>query len=122
MKYKQIDSESIRTQSALRCLENDPELRSVFLTRIMMMEEAKVKEAEDRIQEERLNRKSIQKAAWVTKKKEITAKAVSRRRERAVVGEVRDDKLVDGVEGQVDTYTVSQDYKCELDVAVDKLH
>ena len=36
--------------------------------------------------------------------------------------EVRDDELVDGVEGQVDTYTVSQDFKCELDVPVDKLH
>ena len=42
--------ESIRTESAWRCLENDPELRSVILTRIRVMEEAKVKEAKDRLQ------------------------------------------------------------------------
>ena len=74
------------------------------------------------MQEERLKRKSVQKSSWETKKKEIAARAVSRKRGRAVVAGVRDDGLVDGVEGQVDTYTVSQDYKCELDVLVDRLH
>ena len=70
--------ESIRTESAWRCLEDDPELRSVILTRIRIMEEAKVKEAEDRLQEERRRRKSVPKTSWGKKKKEITARAVTR--------------------------------------------
>ena len=114
--------EDIKTESAWRCLEDDPRLRSVILTRIRVLEEARVKESEDKLQEERLKRKSVQKSSWEAKKKEIAARAVSRRRERAVLDGVRDDELVDGMEGQVDTYTVSQDYKCELDVLVDRLH
>ena len=68
--------ESIKTESAWRCLEDDPKLRSVILSRIRVMEEAKVKEAKDRLQEERLKRKSVQKSSWGTKKKEIAARAV----------------------------------------------
>ena len=83
--------ESITTEYAWRCLENDPALRSVILARIRVMEEAKVKEADDKLQEERLNRKSIQETAWLTKKKETSARALSRRTERAVMDEVRDD-------------------------------
>ena len=58
------------------------------------MEEAKVLEAEDKLQEERLNRKSMQKTAWLAKKKAISARAVSRRRDRAVMDEVRDDNTI----------------------------
>ena len=36
--------------------------------------------------------------------------------------EVRVDELAEGLDGQVDTYTVSQDYKYKLDGPVDKLH
>ena len=39
-----------------------------------------------------------------------------------MVDDVRDDELVNGVGGQANTYTVSHDYKCELDVPVDGLH
>ena len=58
------------------------------------MEEAQVSEAEDKLQEERLNRKSIQKTAWLAKKKAISARAVSRRRDRAGMDEVRDDNTI----------------------------
>ena len=43
--------ERIKTETAWSSMENDPELMSFILTRIRMVEEAKVKEAEEKLQE-----------------------------------------------------------------------
>ena len=77
-------------------MENDPEVRSIILTRIRMIEEAKVKEAEEKLQEERLTRKSMQRTSWLAKKKEITARALARKREMTEVDKVKEYDLVSG--------------------------
>ena len=69
-----------RTESAWRWLENDPELRSVILTRIRELEEARVKESEEILEEERRPRKALQKAAWLVKKKEIAGRMLARKK------------------------------------------
>ena len=63
-----------RTESAWRWLEDDPDLRSGFLTKIRELEEARVKESEERLEEEKQSRMEVQKAAWLAKKKEISGR------------------------------------------------
>ena len=49
------------------------------------MEEARVNEAEERLQEERLSRKALQKAAWLVKKKDIAGRIMARKKVTVVV-------------------------------------
>ena len=98
-------------------MENDPEVRSIILTRIRMIEEAKVKEAEGKIQEERLTWKTMQRTSWLAKKKEITARALARKRGRTEVDEVKEYELVSGgVKEQGDSFMDDMEEHRYLDI------